>query len=120
MGDGLVRSATTPGKGGWALAMARCVMASDLGMELDLGACPDLAGLPVDVALFSESNGRFLVTVTADDAPRFESGFEGLACRRVGEITSSGRLRVKLKAGVKLDADADSLRAAFKETLGDD
>ena len=59
----LVRSAATPGKGGLALALARSAMAGELGMELDLDLAPDLAALPPDVALFAESNGRFVVTV---------------------------------------------------------
>jgi hypothetical protein len=38
----------------------------------------------------------------------------------VGEVTSSGRLCATLGDGATLDVDADTLRAAFKETLGDD
>lgn len=55
---GLVRAVAVPAKGGLALALARMAMAARLGLELDLAAAPDLAGLALDVALFSESVGR--------------------------------------------------------------
>jgi phosphoribosylformylglycinamidine (FGAM) synthase-like enzyme len=56
--------------GGLALAIARSAMAGELGVDLDLSSCPDLVALPGDVALFSESNGRFVITAAAKDAPR--------------------------------------------------
>jgi phosphoribosylformylglycinamidine synthase len=118
--DGLVRSATTPGKGGWAIALARCVMAARVGLELDLDGCADLAGLEPDAALFSESNGRFLVTVARADAAEFERRFVELPCRRVGSVCAESRLRVRLGDRTRLDLEADALRAAFKETLRDE
>jgi phosphoribosylformylglycinamidine (FGAM) synthase-like enzyme len=54
-------------------------MAGGLGLELDLDLGPDLAALPADTALFSESNGRFIVTVAERHATAFESLFTGLA-----------------------------------------
>jgi phosphoribosylformylglycinamidine synthase len=118
-GNGWVRSATAPAKGGWAIAFARTVMAGEAGLDLDLGACDDLAGLTPDVALFSESLGRFLVTVAPDDAERFERHFEGLPCRRVGTVTREASLRVHVEDREWLDAGLADLKSAFKETLAD-
>ena len=70
-----MRSAATPGKGGLALALARTAMAGELGMTVDLDLAPGIAELPPDVALFSESNGRFVVTVAATDAAAFAALF---------------------------------------------
>jgi len=112
----IVRSAATPAKGGLATAIARSAMAGELGAELDLGAAPDLLALPDDVALFSESNGRFLVTVGADDARAFESLFAGLPCRRVGHVTADPRVAITLgKSSLALTV-AD-MKSAYKETL---
>ena len=113
----LVRSAATPGKGGLALAFARSAMAGELGMELNLDLSPDLAALPPDVALFSESNGRFVVTVAARDAAAFEETFRGLPCCRIGTVTAAKSLRLTLGGNVRIDLDVEAMKSAYKETL---
>jgi phosphoribosylformylglycinamidine synthase len=118
-GRGWVRSAATPAKGGWALAFARTVMAGALGLDLDLDPCEDLADLAPAVALFSESTGRFLVTVGPAHAEPFARHFEGLACRRVGTVTREARLRVRSGGRDWLDLGLEELQTAFKETLAD-
>jgi phosphoribosylformylglycinamidine synthase subunit PurSL len=113
----LVRSAATPAKGGLADALARKAMAGGLGMQLDLDRCPDLAALPPDVALFSESGGRFVVTVAEKNAAAFEALFAGLACRRIGVVTSAAYLRATLHGKPRIDLPVAALKAAYKETL---
>jgi phosphoribosylformylglycinamidine synthase len=113
----LLRSAATPGKGGLALALARSVMAGELGMELDLDGAADLASLPPDVALFAESNGRFVVTVSPEDAAAFAAAFEGLPCRRVGVVTVEPSLRVTIGGRLRVELDVAAMKSAFKETL---
>jgi phosphoribosylformylglycinamidine synthase len=113
----LVRSAATPAKGGLALALARSAMAGELGVELDLDRAPDLAGLPPDVALFSESNGRFVVTVAANDGPAFEAHFRGLACSRIGTVTPGKTLRVALHGERRVELSVTAMKTAYKETL---
>ena len=66
---GIVRSVAVVAKGGLGVSFARMALASRLGLELDLTGAADLAGLDPDVALFSESLGRLLVSV----APAFTS-----------------------------------------------
>jgi len=108
----LVRSAATP-----ALALARCAMAGELGLELDLGLAPDLAALPPDVALFSESNGRFVVTVAPNDVAAFSELFAGLPCRRIGVVTPEPSLRLTLAGKLRVDLRMAAMKAAYKETL---
>jgi phosphoribosylformylglycinamidine synthase len=116
-GKRLVRSAATPGKGGLALALARSAMAGELGMELDLDAAPDLAGLPADVALFSESNGRFVVTVPPEKAAAFAALFAGLPCHRIGRVTSALSLSLTLGGKRLVDLPVAAMKTAYKETL---
>ena len=113
----LVRSAATPGKGGLALALARSAMAGELGMALELDLVPDLAALPPDVALFSESNGRFVVTVAARDAAALEAIFRGLPCRRIGVVTAARSLRVTLGGKLGINLDVAAMKSAYKGTL---
>jgi len=115
--QGHVLSAATPARGGLAHALARMAMAGELGLRLDLDACPDLRALPPDVALFSESNGRFIVTVAPDRRALFESEFAGLPCRRIGEVTGAPFLRATLHGTLRLDLPVAALKTAYKEPL---
>jgi phosphoribosylformylglycinamidine synthase len=119
---GLVRSAATPAKGGLGICLARCAVGGGLGATLALEGCapPSLAE---DALLFSESNGRFVVTVAQRDADRFESHLgktQGdLAWLRVGAVTQNPRLVVKLGARTAIDVAIADLGRRFKEGLAD-
>jgi phosphoribosylformylglycinamidine synthase len=114
---GLLRSASTPSKGGLAVALARGALAADLGLEIDLDNCPGVDWLEDDIALFSESNGRFVVSLAADRAAEFERQMEGTACRRAGVVTDGSRLVIRRDGKHLIDSDLDSLRSRFKEGL---
>jgi phosphoribosylformylglycinamidine synthase len=112
--EGLVRSATTPTRGGLAVALARSALAGGLGAELDLDRLPATGRLPADVLLFSESTGRFLVTVAPADREGFESCFRGLACERVGEVSEEPRLRWTRSGAPVGEVTLRALREGFQ------
>jgi len=114
---GLLRSASTPNKGGLAVSLARCALAADLGLEIDLDSCPGLDWLEDDIALFSESNGRFVVSLAADQAEEFERRMEGTAWCRAGVVTDEPRLVIRRDGRLLVDSDLGSLRSRFKEGL---
>lgn len=117
---GLVRAAAAPALGGWGLAFARVAMAGRVGLELDLDAA-GLTGLSTDVALFSESCGRLLVTVAPDDAGRLEALFATVGeCRRAGRVTDEPRLRIRHAGAWVVDLAVTALVEAYQETFGDD
>ncbi len=95
------------------------VVASELGLDLDLERRADLAGLAPDAALFSESNGRFVVTVRPTDAARLEAAFAGLACRRLGLVTAAPRLVVRRGPRALVDLDVPALRARVQGAFAD-
>ena len=79
MATELIRSAATPTKGGLAISLAKCAMGGGLGAEIELGSVAETSDLDPDIVLFAESNGRFVVTVAAEDVARFRSQFAGKA-----------------------------------------
>jgi len=117
--EGLLRSAGTPSLGGWGPLFARCVIACGLGFDLDLGAACRRAELSPERFLFSESNGRFLVTVRGTDRDRFETCFDGLPLAHVGTVGTQPRLKIAFDDR-SFAWDAAGLSRAFKETLVDD
>ena len=112
-------SAATPTRGGLAVALARSAMAGALGADLDLAAATGNAPLDDDIALFSESNGRFVVTVPPARAEAFAERFAGFACRRAGEVIGDDRLVVRSADRTVLDVPVEELRARFKKGLAD-
>jgi phosphoribosylformylglycinamidine synthase len=114
---GLVRSAATPTRGGLGVCLARSAMAGGLGAALDLDACPGAAELDPDLALFGESNGRFLVSVAPQDEAAFRARFADLPCATAGRVTSTSRLLVHGDTGPLLDVDLADLKRRFKEGL---
>jgi phosphoribosylformylglycinamidine synthase len=114
---GLLRSAATPNKGGLAVSLARGAMAADLGLEIDLDSCAGVDVLEDDIALFSESNGRFVVSLAADQADEFERHMEGTAWSRAGVVTDEPRLVIRRDGRSLVDSDLKSLRSRFKEGL---
>jgi phosphoribosylformylglycinamidine synthase len=117
--EGLVSSAAVPARGGLGLALVRSALAGGLGLDVDLAETPDVEALPDDVALFSESCGRLVVTTSPDRAEVFEARFEGLACRRIGRVVPETRLVVRMAGRAIVDSDLADLEAAYKETLAD-
>ncbi len=114
---GLVRSAHDCSDGGLAVALAEVALAGDLGLDVNLDAVVFDAPLALDALLFSESAGRFVVTVRPDDAASFEAKLAGCAFVRVGDVTAARRLRMVWKTAAVCDAGVDDLRTAWQSTL---
>ena len=115
--DRLLQSATTPAKGGLAFALVRTALAGGLGLDVDLDRSPSLRALPADVAIFSESNGRFVLTVDPSREAAVAALFPAGTCVRVGVVTEAPRLRVSHGGTALIDRPLAELRAAWKETL---
>jgi phosphoribosylformylglycinamidine synthase len=107
---GLLKSATTPSKGGIAVALALTAIGGQLGADVDLSG---LGELDAATCLFSESNSRFIVTVAPEQATELEALFSGLPIAKVGTVTAEKTLTINESVSVELDA----LVKPFKETL---
>lgn len=110
---GLLKSATTPSKGGLAVAFALACIGGRIGADIDLANIPHSGELGADGRLFSESNSRFIVTVAPDRTAELEALFDGLPLARVGVVSRGGALRI---AGL-VDVGIDALAMPFKATL---
>jgi len=119
---GLVRACHDLSEGGLAVAAAEMAFAGGLGARIFLAQVPYELALPpeatavvenwreklpeaeihplsawptaIPILLFSESNSRFLIEVRPENAPAFESLFEGLPCRLVGEVVENPYLEI--------------------------
>ncbi len=107
---GLLKSATTPSKGGLAVSLALTAIGGQLGAEVDLSS---LGEFDAATQLFSESNSRFVVTVAPEKAAELEALFAGLPIAKIGSVTEEKKLVVN----GALNVDIDALVKPFKETL---
>ena len=115
--EGLVRSAATPTKGGLAVTLAKCSMGGGLGAEIELQQAPGVVELDSDIVLFSESNGRFVVTVASNDCERLEALLDPMPAQRIGEVTRDTRLVVRRDEKTLVDVEVSRLRESFKRGL---
>jgi phosphoribosylformylglycinamidine synthase len=86
--SGMLDTAHDVSGGGLTVALARMALAGGLGVEISL-----LPGARMDVALFGECGGCFVVAVPEERAGEFERAVEGVGCSRVG-TTGGERLSV--------------------------
>jgi len=114
--EGLAASVGSVHLGGLAMALAKCAMAGELGLDLDLARAPGASKLSAAAVLFSETQGRFVVTVNPDKAARFEARMQGFPLAQVGEVTDRPVLVLRLD-GAKAEADIAALKAGYKKPL---
>ena len=93
--QGLARSAHDCSDGGMWTALAESAMAGRLGFDVDLSLAPQDAGLSIQALLFGESQGRFAVSVTPENAAAFEACMSGSKCACVGAVGTEGVLHVR-------------------------
>lgn len=112
---GYIVSALGIGRGGIGAALAKSAIAGLLGANVDLRKLPGSA-LSNAGLLFSESQGRVLVTVRADQVAQFEKMLKNVAHARIGLVGGSA-LSIALrnsKISASVSALATSYRKPFK------
>jgi phosphoribosylformylglycinamidine synthase len=116
---GRVASAHGVYRGGLAVHLALVAMAGSLGIRADLCAVPVADVDRNDTLLFSESAGRFIVTVDPAQRSGFEAIFSGLPSACIGVLTNEPVLELTgLDGRPALSAAVAELKAAWKRPFG--
>lgn len=108
MENGHVASCHDLSEGGLGVALAETLFKTDRGMNLDLR---NLTG----AQLFSETPGRFVVTVQPDHVPAFEQDL-GDAAQLVGTVTNAHWLEAHL-ADSDLNLNVGELQQIWEEAI---
>ncbi len=120
MQEDLVTSAHAVSRGGLAVHLALAAMGGDLGLELHLDEVPGSPGLEPARILYSESCGRFIVTVDPSRKDRFEDCLAGMRFSEVGVVTPSPSLRIRNERGkLLIDEELSQLKKCWQEPFGD-
>jgi len=117
--DGLVSSAHAVSRGGLAVHMALVAMGGGTGMDIGLAGIPADEHLADTNILYSESAGRFIVTVDPAKQDAFERMFAGVKTGKAGVVSASSHFRIKGRDGALLiDEDIAQLKGCWKRPFG--
>jgi len=118
--EGIIASAHGIYRGGLAVHLSLMVMASDLGIQVELKNVSPKMSLREDVLLFSESAGRFIVTIDPIHQKAFEVLFSDAAIYQVGKVMNDRNLTIIGNNNEKIiTLPISSLRDAWKKPYGD-
>lgn len=115
--EGTVASCHDCSDGGLGVALAETAFAGNLGMTVQLTKVPVENIRRTDTVLFSESQSRFVVTVSPGDVNRFESIMKGNVFSDIGVVTWEKIFVVNDGEKVVLNARIDELKEAWQRTL---
>ena len=116
----LVASAHGIYRGGLGVHLAMTAMGGNLGMQVDLGLVPSYQLDRNDFILFSESAGRFIVTIDSENRKIFEKTFKGLPCTCIGTVTNGTDFIIKGFDGRQLiEIPVQELKDAWKKPFGE-
>ncbi|AKG33212.1 phosphoribosylformylglycinamidine synthase subunit PurL [Paenibacillus durus] len=112
--SGLVRSAHDLSEGGLAAALAESCISGRIGSNVDLAS----GGLRRDVALFSESQSRILLTASSDKAEELRAyiAAAGVPVKVIGSV-GGDRLRVNLDGSSALDEPVAELTTIWEDAI---
>jgi phosphoribosylformylglycinamidine synthase II len=114
--EGVLASCHGVYRGGLGVHLALSSLAGGLGVEVDLGEMA--ADLPPHVALYSESAGRFLVSVAPAQRRRFEEIFQDQPCHLLGEVRPDREFTITRQGRPLLTATLDDLKEAWTSPFG--
>ena len=95
-------------------------MGGNLGMQIDLDQVPVDNLDRNDQVMFSESAGRFIVTVDPQNREAFENLFKSPACACIGTVIEMPQFEIKgLGQESIVSLTVKDLKAAWKKPFGD-
>jgi phosphoribosylformylglycinamidine synthase len=116
----LVASAHGIYRGGLAVHLAKVAMGGNLGMKVNLAQVPLRDVEREDLLLFSESAGRFIVTVDPINREAFEDLFKGTAFGCIGMVTEEPDFVVRgIEHNVIITVCVADLKTAWNRTFGE-
>jgi phosphoribosylformylglycinamidine synthase II len=118
--EGLISSCHAVTRGGLGVHLAMVAMAGGLGMEIRLKHVPAESGLTATQLIYSESCGRFIITVAPEKKEDFEEKFSGMKLGRVGLITESPAFVITdVTEKTIIHEDITELKASWMKPFGE-
>ncbi len=105
-------------RGGLGVHLAMIAMGGHLGLNMDIKNISGNHSLRADQILFSETPGRFIVTVAPVHQKAFEALFDPQMCVLIGEVTETPVLDIRQGRRPLVKMPVSELKFAWKEPFG--
>ncbi|MCK4604988.1 MAG: phosphoribosylformylglycinamidine synthase [Deltaproteobacteria bacterium] len=115
--QGIVSSCHDCSDGGLGISLAEVAFSGDLGMVIDLGAVIAKDVDRPDTLLFSESQSRFVVTISKEHQQSFENTMGDTGCAMVGEVIRKPAFTLEYSGKIVVNEGLSSLKDAWKRPL---
>jgi len=110
----IIASAQSVHRGGLAIALAKTSMGGKLGLDISLENLPGRVTRD-DFALYSESQGRVVVTIAPQNRARFEELMQGKAFAQLGEITDKELFMIRgRKRNLVVETAVENLLQSYR------
>lgn len=117
VGKELISSAIGIGRGGLGVALAKKSISGLVGLDINLKELAD-NNKRDDFALFSESQGRIIVSIAPQNKEKFERLMKGCSHTLIGVVREDNKFTVKGKKGnMIINTDAMHLLKNYKKTF---
>ncbi len=115
---GLVQSCHDCSDGGLGVALAETAFSGRLGMMVDVKKVPAAKITRNDTLLFSETQSRFVATVSAGNKKAFERCMGDSTAAEIGVLLDEPRFKILgLKGSIAVDATIFDLKECWQKTL---
>ena len=113
----LISSAISLTRGGLGIALAKTTLSGKLGIKVTLDKLPGKITRN-DFTLFSESQGRILITINPKNKREFEKIMKGNPIKQIGQVTNNQQLIIKgLDNKVIINLSLDQIEKSYKTTF---
>ncbi|OGG13031.1 phosphoribosylformylglycinamidine synthase [Candidatus Gottesmanbacteria bacterium RIFCSPHIGHO2_01_FULL_39_10] len=114
---GLIASSISITRGGLGIALAKKAIGGMLGLSINLKNLPGKVTRN-DFALFSESQGRIIVTIAPENKKEFESLLKGNSFAQIGIVSKNGLFEIKgLDGRSIINTTVDKLLLSYRKTF---
>ncbi len=115
---GLIRSCHDCSDGGIAVSLAESCIGANLGCTINTNKIPRDEGMTDDKILFSESAGRFIVSINMSSKKEFEELMSGCVFAQIGEVCDNQTFVINgSEDSIKISISTSELEESFKKTL---
>ena len=105
-------------RGGLAAAIAKSSISGEMGADIDISGIPGSANIRDDYKLYSESQGRFIVSVNPSSKAEFEAFFKGLPVAQIGYVRKDSTFRLRGDEGkIIIETDIEALGRSYRDTF---
>ena len=113
----LISSAISITRGGLGIALTKSALSGQLGIKISLNNISVQVSRN-DFALFSESQGRILITINPKNKKEFEKTMKGNQIKQIGQVISNQQLIIKgLKNEVIVNLNLEQIEKSYKSTF---